>query len=361
MIVFLESNCGLYTGYRYICDSIKGLPIGEKVKVLKSAFSVVLGARSLFFVLLIAALILPVSSAFRVFFKRKCLMLVSSLNNPAALLILGFNSVAFYMVDSLYDYYWKRLKGCSNFIRIPVLVLAYLSEIAGILLASEGIYLNSRIACRAFNRRYRYLWRILKKKPCEFLPIGYSQDIKSRAAIKNQQAGAVIGIYGNFHFFENRESLEAIFNAIGENPFVEQIRLAGPGFDTRDSTAIVSRFPKVHIDGVVLSIKKWKQTCDGLIIQASSTNGVKVKFLECLADNIPFYATSSVVRHLASPKNLNASHLFVGRDFDDLSEFISFVLARRSGIDSLMPTKVYSWEPFLTAYNKVVHINQARF
>lgn len=357
MIVFIKTDCKPYTGYRYILDSIKELPIGGDIKIINPVISTTLTAKFLFIIPLIATVIIPASLFLKIFFRSKpALMFVGSINNPVALFILAFNKVGFYMVDSLYDYYRKRLEGYSNFIRLPILFSAYLSEISAILLASNGIFLNSRVACRSFNLRYKFFLRIFKKKKCDFIPIGYTDKNLNLPSIEKKEGELVIGIYGNFSFFENTKSLDLILGTLCENQYVQQIRLAGPGFNEFDQSSILSSFPKVYIEGVVSSISEWKKNCDAIIIQAFSTNGVKVKLLECLSENIPFYTTKRVLRHLASPNKLNAPHLFVGRDFIDLERFVLFVLSKRSTVKLKKDLKNISWEDFKQLYNKILLI-----
>lgn len=326
-IIFYSNDLKPNTGYEYIYKAYN-----KRFNVTKKKNNIEYRVYYIIILLPIFYLIYLLNKSLGYFFQNKCskILIVGSPLCVRLIFDLMNNKSNYYMVDSVYDYYCSRLS--DNITKKIILSLCYVLEKFIIKIVSDNILLNSRLATKRFNLRYK-----LKSKAKKLI-IGVRQNKKTNySKLDTVNIKKIIGIYGNFHFYENKNGLIDIINIINKINNNKNIlfEIAGPGSEEFDSI----NCENIKILGYIKDIELWIDRCDAFILPATNTNGVKIKFLEMLSSNKPTYVISNIIKHIDNKNLLSKSNVYICSNFGEINNFISCIETLNNNSIS-----IYSWD-----------------
>lgn len=337
-LFFFKTDLKTDTGYKYIFDQVKTLPI---VDTTVDDFN----NDTKFHVLRLPLLILFLLIT-RYFIKgttkqKHCIVgFPKNWCEIVALKQIGYN---LYLVDSVYDYYDLRLEKSNLILRSLILKICNLYE--GLLLncINNKIFLNSMYASDLMRlRNSKFADRI------GYLPIGITLDkcqkAKNTLSHKYPREKKIIGMWANYRFHENRYGLECFLQRFLEqkNFGVDcQIKIAGGGLDNKFKMKFCQS--EIEFLGRVSNLEEFIFNCDGLILAVERTNGIKTKLLELIQLGIPFMVKKSILSHIDLNDEIIQNALI--SDSYDLIAFDEFI-SNYSKSENEIPS-IICWDEFI--------------
>lgn len=348
IIYFLESEiCKKNTGFEYIFNAyLKAENLSKKIITIRSKLDLSLGSYGILglpFVLSNAYLLLLYKNLFKINVNEEKSIIIGSSNNLYVIYSIIFKINNYYMVDSLYDYYSKKLK--NKLIKKIILSLIFYLELYISQNINGLIFLNSRISTRKFNFRYR---KFSKAKKARCLPIGLSIS-NFHKGVQNEKFTPIkdIGIYANFGFYENFEGIKKILDFFKDYKKKVNIHIAGPGSKQFDCIK-VSNYVKLISYGYVEDLGCWMDALDCQILPAIESNGVKIKLLELIYYNKPVFVLNEVYKHLLPAKSKIFANVYNADGFDELNLFLD----KNNYISSINNIDILSWDNHIKILNE---------